>query len=369
MSKTAELVTVKTVAKAADCAVSTVSRALRDDPSISEAAKQRIRKVAASLDYRPLRKRRPKNESHATPVSPLEGKQLLVLSLGLDRSLISLPVVSSAISGVEDAFSELGVRFQIAHIPDLQAVPAHLDFDQIDGLFLIGALQGKMLVETNSTLLNRLSQIPSVWLLGRPEGCWGDCVGANDVLLGAKAADFLADHGHQNVAFLSPKPNHLIMRNRETGFVSQAMRRELNVQRFVDPPSKGWTLPVKPPLSTETVQHLVDQLLNAKTRPTALFAGADSVAAVVYGSLARRGIKVGEEISVISGNNDHAFITGLYPSLTTFDIHAHNIGRLAVRQLENRLTMGNSIANVDLTLEPHLTPANRFVILTANTNQ
>ncbi|QDV49677.1 LacI family DNA-binding transcriptional regulator [Gimesia fumaroli] len=356
MSKTAELVTVKTVAKAADCAVSTVSRALRDDPSISEAAKQRIRKVAASLDYRPLRKRRPKSESHENSTSILKGKQLLVLSLGLDRSLISLPVVSSAISGVEDAFSELGVHFQVAHVPDLQAVPPHLDFDQIDGLFLIGALQGKMLIESNSTLLNRLSQIPSVWLLGRPEGCWGDCVGANDVLLGAKAADFLADHGHQNVAFLSPKPDHLIMQNRETGFVSQAVRRGLNVQRFVDPPSKGWTLPVKPPLSTEAVQHLVDQLLKAKTRPTALFAGADSVAAVVYGSLARRGIKVGEEISVISGNNDHAFITGLYPQLTTFDIHAHNIGRLAVRQLETRLTMGNTIANVDLTLEPHLTP-------------
>lgn len=356
MSKTVELITVKTVAKAADCAVSTVSRALRDDPSISEAAKQRIRQVADSLDYRPLRRRRPKTDSKQNTSGILNGKRLLVASLGLDRSLISLPVVSSAISGVEDAFSEQGVRFQVAHIPDLQAVPSHLDFGQIDGLLLIGALQGKMLIESNHTLLNRLSQIPSVWLLGRPEGCWGDCVGANDVQLGAKAADYLADQGHHNVAFLSPKPDHLIMMNRETGFVSQAMRRGLHVQRFVDPPSKGWKLPVKPPLSTEAVQHLVDQLLKAKKRPTALFAGADSVAAVVYGSLARRGIKVGEEISVISGNNDHAFITGLYPQLTTFDIHAHDIGRLAVRQLETRLTMKNSIANVDLTLEPHLTP-------------
>lgn len=356
MSKTAELVTVKTVAKAADCAVSTVSRALRDDPSISDAAKQRIRQVAQSLDYRPLRRRRPKTETNLNSTSILTDKQLLVVSLGLDRSLISLPVVSSAISGVEDVSSELGVRFQIAHIPDLQSVPAHLDFNQMDGLFLIGPLQGKMLIESNRTLMERLSRIPSVWLLGRPQGCAGDCVGANDVLLGEKAADYLADHGHQHVAFLSPKPDHLIMMNRETGFVSQAMRRGLEIQRFIDPPSRGWKLPMKHPLSTEAVQHLVDQLLKARKRPTAIFAGADSVAAVVYGSLARRGIKVGEEISVISGNNDHAFITGLYPQLTTFDIHAHDIGRLAVRQLETRLTMNNAIANVDLTLEPHLTP-------------
>jgi len=356
VSETVELVTVKTVAKAADCAVSTVSRALRDDPSISEASKQRIRQVAESLDYRPLRRRRPKTNPKQKPSSILEDKRLLVVSLGLHRSLISLPVVSSAISGVEDASSELGVRFQVAHIPDMHAIPSHLDFDQVDGLFLMGALQGKMLIESNNTLLDRLSKIPSVWLLGRPEGCSGDCVAANDVQVGAKAADYLADYGHSNVAFLSPKPNHLIMQNRETGFVSQAMRRGLHVQRFVDAPADGWKLPIKPPLSTEAVQHLVDQLLKAKKRPTALFAGSDSVAAVVYGSLARRGIKVGEEISVISGNNDHAFITGLYPQLTTFDIHAHDLGRLAVRQMETRLAMGNSIASVDLTLEPHLTP-------------
>jgi LacI family transcriptional regulator, galactose operon repressor len=358
LSEAIELITVKTVANVAGCAASTVSRALRDDPAISSAAKQHIREVADSLNYRPLRRHRPKkniDSSHIT-LNFLKGKQLLFVSLGLDRSLISLPVVSSAISGVEDAFSELGVRFQIAHIPDMNVIPHHLDFDNIDGLFLMGPLQGKMLIESYPDFLNRLSKIPSVWLLGRPEGCRGDCVGANDVQVGIKAADYLADHGHRDVAFLNPKPNHQIMMNRETGFVSQAIRRGLKVQCFTDEPCKGWKLPIKPPLTTETVQHLVDQMLKAEIRPTALFAGADSVAAVVYSSLARRGIKIGDEISLISGNNDHVFITGLYPQLTTFDIHAHDIGRLAVRQMETILSMNGPIANVDLNIESHLIP-------------
>lgn len=179
-------------------------------------------------------------------------------------------------------------------------------------------------------------------------------MGVNDVQVGIKAANYLADHGHNNVVFLNPKPDHQIMMNRETGFVSQSIRRGVEVQSFTDEPSEGWEFPIKPPLTSDTVQHLVDQMLNMKNRPTAIFAGMDSVAAVVYTSLARRGIKVGDEISLISGNNDLAFITGLYPQLTTFDIHADDIGRLAVKQMETRLKMNSLFGNIDLTLESHL---------------
>jgi len=49
-------------------------------------------------------------------------------------------------------------------------------------------------------------------------------------------------------------------------------------------------------------------------------------------------------------------ITGLYPQLTSFNSVAHDIDRLAGEPLKIRLTMDNTIANVDLTLEPHLTP-------------
>ncbi len=38
------------------------------------------------------------------------------------------------------------------------------------------------------------------------------------------------------------------------------------------------------------------------------------------------------------------------------DSVAHDIDRLAGEPLKIRLTMDNTIVNVDLTLEPHLTP-------------
>ncbi|QDT46626.1 LacI family DNA-binding transcriptional regulator [Symmachiella dynata] len=350
-----ETVTIRTVAEAANCAVSTVSRALRDDPAISEASKQRIREAAEALNYRRLRRPSVKDSTNGNGHSrnTLADKRLIVVTMGLDRSLTSLPVVNATLCGLEDALSGFGLRLQMTHVPDLEEIPDHLDSNELDGVFLIGPLQGRMLADSNCRLLREFRELPTVWLHGRPDGCdWGDSVGADDVLVGKMAADFLADHGHQCVAFVSPKPYQLLMLNRETGFLAQAHRRGLHVQRFVEPPTGGWTMPIKPPLTIETVQHLVDAVLATNPRPTAVFAACDGVATGIYGALTARGVQVGSEMSIIAGNNDWALISGLHPALTTFDIQAHEIGRLAVRQMESLLRTKEQLPNACLSIEP-----------------
>ena len=81
------------------------------------------------------------------------------------------------------------------------------------------------------------------------------------------------------------------------------------------------------------MQLLIDQLLESTPRPTAVFAAADSVAALAYCILGMRGIRVGRDISVIAGNNTPGLMSIPLPHLATFDIHARKIGALAVRQL------------------------------------
>ena len=347
-----EVVTLKTIAVQANCAVSTVSRALRDDAAISQGAKDAIRRVAANLGYQSAQGR--KARAASAMGNQFENKRLAILTLGLDRSLRALPVVASTINGVEDVLSSLGVQLEVIHVPDLNEVPSHLSAARFDGLFLQGALHGRMIADSARWLTDELRSIPSVWLLRRPEGAWGDGVGANDVQLGMMAADYLIDHGHQRIAFLSPKPDHSIMRDREGGFVAQAFRRGAEVTRFVGEPPMGWTMPMRPPMTTDAVQGLVDQFLATSPRPTAIFAAADSVAMVLYGALAKRGVKVGEDVSVISGNNDAPLIAGLHPALTTFDIQPQEIGRLAVRQMASLLNSSAGQPGVELTIAPKL---------------
>ncbi|QDU60256.1 Ribose operon repressor [Planctomycetes bacterium Pan216] len=348
----ADPVTLQTVADAANVSVSTASRALRGDPVISEDSAARVRDAASSLNYRPLRRRKPAEQK--TAHSPLAGKRLAVVTLGMDRSLVSLPVIGASINGTEEALSSAGAQLQLLNVPDLSNVPASHRGLELDGAFLLGAMQGPAVAQCANPWVRKLFTIPHVWLLGRPEGCDGDTVGANDMLVGTLAADYLADHGHRHVAFLNPKPDHVLMMHRENGFIAQGLRRGLRVERYASAPPEGWTIPLKPPQTSESVQLLVDQLLEANPRPTALFAASDSVAAVAYGALSKRDIRIGRDISMISGNNDDALIAGLHPALTTFDIQPYEIGRAAVDQMARLLSMTATPPDSVIGLEPKL---------------
>ena len=326
------MTTLRDIAAAAHTSVSTVSRVLSGHPGISTKVTAKVREEAKRLGYQARSPRRRYDAGQG-----LSQKYIGLLALGIDRSLVSVPAVASTLHGAEAALGEAGAKVQLAHIPDMTVVPPSLDLPALDGIILHGALQGNQLELVSSRLLKRLRQVPTVWLLGRPRGGWGDAVGADDYRLGAMIAEYLVAHGHRHAAFVNPKPDHVLFMQREDGLLGAARRLGLKVQCFCKSPPGGWQFPLQAPMHVETVQHLVDQVLAAKTRPTAIVAAVDSVAALIYRALAVRELRVGRDMSVISGNADHRLIAPLHPQLTTIDIHPFEIGRRAVEQLALRL--------------------------------
>jgi len=313
-----------------------------------------VRQVAESLNYRPLRRRRPKPARSAEKDPPLANRRLAMITLGLDRSIVALPVMSDAIQGVEEGVSAAGGHLQIVHVPDLEQPPRNLRDLKLDGVFLLRTMTDPLLDDASCGLIKRLREMPVVWLWGRPQVTWGDCAGANDVLLGQMAADYLIDRGHRHLAFCNPVPNSIPMMSRENGFLAQAQRRGVRADRYVEAPQAGWETPFKPPLTMQTMEHLIDRLRESEPRPTAVCAAADNMAAVLYSGLAQRGVRVGEEVSIISGNNDTSLIAGLHPALTTFDVRANETGRLAVQLMTARLLGHSKLPMVDATLQPVL---------------
>jgi LacI family transcriptional regulator len=350
--------TLRDIADAAQTSVSTVSRVLSGHRGISTQVTDKVRREAKRLGYQARSIRRRYDGAHG-----LTRKCIALLALGIDRSLVSVPAVASILHGAETALAEAGAKVLMAHVPDMTVVPAALDLDSIDGAVLHGAFQGNQLDAVSSRLLKRLRQVPSVWLLGRPRGGWGDAVAADDYQVGALAAQHLALHGHRHVAFVNPKPDHLLFMRREDGLLGAARRLGLSVQCFCEAPPNGWKFPLKAPTRVETVQHLVDQLLAAKPRPTAIVAAADSVAALIYRALAVRELRVGRDMSVISGNADHRLIAPLHPQLTTIDIHPFEIGRRAVEQLALRLADPNPWPDGEWMVRPALLEGESVVTL------
>lgn len=337
--------TLQEIAEAVDLSVSTVSRALNGHPAISEASAARIRQVAEKLRYQ-----RRKSQVRVDPTETLAGRSVAMVTLGVDRSMLALPVIANAVNGVEAALSEAGADFRLIHVPDPGEVPASLKNLSLDGVILHGPLQGRLLADTHSKLLERLQTLPAVWLNGRPEGCQGDAVMANEWAIGCAAAEYLVAHGHRRLAIINPKPDHLLFTRREDGFLGRTRRLGADVRCFCDTPPEGWELPLTPPLHVEAVQRLVDRLLADDPRPTAVFAVADSVAVLVYRALMVRKVEVATEISVISANHDESLIAGLHPRLTTFDIHAEQMGQIAVRHLATRILGGDDDLDLEVTI-------------------
>jgi LacI family transcriptional regulator len=324
-------VTLQEVATKAKLSLSTTSRALNGHPAISDETTAKVRRIAGELRYRPVRSHR---RATGLPNSILAGREIAIASLALDRSLFTMPVIDATFHGAEEALHEAGARARIIHIPDLAQLPSDFRPDRLDGLILTGAMVNQFALACDTPVITQLRKLPAVWVIGDPPGAWGDTVMADDFALGSGAAEQLVASGHRQLAFLNPVPDNLLFARREDGFYSAARRLGAEVRSFCQPLPIGWSLPLQAPASRfDAVQSLVDQILESTPRPTAVFAAADSVAALAYCILGMRGVRVGHDISVIAGNNTPGLLTIPLPHLATFDIHARRIGALAVRQL------------------------------------
>lgn len=324
--------TLRQIASAAHVSISTASRALNGHPAIHDTTVANVREAAERLCYQ-----RRRCHGRLDARRSLARARIGVVSLGMDRSLVALPVVAAAIAGAEAGLADAGATVQLTHVPNPEEPPRGLRAKHLSGLILMGAMQGELIGQIHNELTEQLYGLPLVWIVGRPKGCSGDAVTSDDYATGSMAAEYLIARGHRRLAFLNPKPDHSLFLRREDGFVATARRLDVEVRSLSSCDPSAWRLPLHPPETVEAVQNLVDQMLAAKPRPTAVFAAADSVAALVYRACSVRNLRVGRDISIISGNNDAALIAALHPRLTTFDIHAYEIGQLAVRQLAMRM--------------------------------
>ena len=340
--------TIKDVAAAAEVSVGTVSRYLNNDPTVSKDKQKRIAQTIKDLDYEPRRKQSKRNFE-----KPFHDKNIALVMLGMDRSLVSLPVVAEAIHGAEKAVADAGGTVLLANAPEMDHLPPVLLRSKLDGIIFKGALQGKSICEMLAPLSDRLRRIPSVWLLGRPDGCIGDMVGANDTVVGEIAADYLIDKGHTRLAFLNPKRDHVTFGRRRIGFLAEAEARNAKVSEFLGDHPEEWQLPLESVHDVASVKTLIDRLFSQEPACTAVFVPADSIAALVYRELSARGLAVGHDISLISCNNEYTIIAGLHPAITTIDTHARMIGNMAVEQLIWRMRNPGK-PTVEILLEPDL---------------
>lgn len=186
--------------------------------------------------------------------------------------------------------------------------------------------------------------IPVVFLDRTVHGIESDYVSSDNYNGGYTVAKYLIELGHQHIVFLQPIIQGLQpIDERYAGYCDALQEHGLPVyepMRVVS--SDGYEFfetDVFQALSNEQnelIESITDGLKNLDPHPSAIFCVNDCLAIITLSVVQRMGLRVPDDISIV-GFDDISLAAYVGVPLTTVSQDAHELGKVAARQLIGRL--------------------------------
>ena len=315
-------ITIKDIAKMLGVSPSTVSRALKDHPDISEETRNLVKTFAEKVKYRP----------NALALSLRKQK---TNTLGLVIPEIVHHFFSSVISGMEDLAYGEGYTMMICQsnenfyreVINLQALLDH----RVDGLLVSIS---KTTREFNH-LHNALdSGIPMVFFDRICDELDTDRVITDDFEGARIATTHLIETGCRKILHLAAPRHLLIGKNRYEGYVQALKNHKI-------PLDESLVLKCD---TREEVMSMRQHILTLAPQIDGIFGVNDSTAIAVMQVLQENGYRIPQDISVV-GFGDGPIATIASPPLTTVEQKGYEMGREAVRLLIQRLENPSAMIN------------------------
>jgi len=345
------------VANYAGVAVGTASRVLNSETNVNPDARARVLEAVAKLQYEPLRKHRAGGSLPEAGTKNGESvRNIGVLFLGMDMSLVNVPIMNEILQGIDAEISRHHNNLLYANLPNADQIPSFLKHNEVEGLIVKTSQYGSLPDPEKKPLINYILRYPIVWVWARPEGAPGDLCSFNHQTAATLAAGHLKRMGHRHVAYFNPKMGKSSLEHMKAEFFNACRAIGLQYSALEAPPLRGTHWPEPALLSPGEVLPLVHTWRETpdNRRPTALFVPADNIALHLYGAMEKLGIKPGVDLSIVACNNEKSLVQILKPRLTTIDAHAEQIGRRSVNQLISRMDQVRYENDQTILYEPTL---------------
>ncbi|WBA40857.1 LacI family DNA-binding transcriptional regulator [Hymenobacter canadensis] len=300
-------VNLKRLAQELNLSIATVSRALQDSYEVSPQTKERVRALAAELDYRP-------NE-YASSLRRNISKTIGVVIPEVNNHFFSL-----AINGIEEVArqNDYHVLIYLTH-EDFErevAITQYLTGGRVDGLL--------MSVASGSQEFGHLQKLhaskPAIVFFDRVcDALQTAHVTTNDYESGYQATRHLLEAGCRHVAHLLVSGNLSIGRMRMQGY--QAALQEAGLP-FDD------TLVLSGEGDDDHNTALIANLLRARPEIDGVFASVERLAISTYLACQTLNLTIPADLKVI-GFSNLGVAALLNPALTTITQPAYEIGREA----------------------------------------
>ena len=302
------------IAQRAGVSQSAVSFALNGRPGVSEVTRDRVRRVAEELGWRP-----------STAARALSGEGAATVGLVLARPADTLGVDSfflQLVSGIQEVLAErhLGLLFQIGRdVHDECAVYRRWWAEnRVDGVLVVDPCTD----DPRPDLLDELG-LPAVVIGGAPDErhpglstVWADDAGAM-----ASVVDELYALGHRRIVHIAGLPDLAHTQRRIRTLRAEAGRRGLTEVRSV--PTD---------YSDAEGAAVTRRVLGGPTPPTALIYDNDVMAVAGVVTAAELGFAVPSDVSVVSWE-DSALCRMVKPWLSALSRDSVEFGRTAAREL------------------------------------
>jgi LacI family transcriptional regulator len=317
--------TLKKLSEVLGISISTVSRALKDHPDISEATKAKVKELASALNFEP--------NNFAVQLRTRQSN-----ILGILVPTINNYFYDSFIAAVEEEAVIHGYTIMILQSKDMvDAENANINLfrrSMIMGLFAAITIQTEDL-----TPFDKLEELnaPVIFVDRVPpqNGYYKVCLADEDAA--KMAAEKIIKSNKKNVLGLFGHPHLSISKIRSQTFKNVITQQAPEIK-----------LTIEHPENIEGSKKLALKILQQKNRPDVIFCMGDLILIGVMYAIHQLKLSVPNDISVISISNG-LFPTIYNPKITFVETSGFKLGKLAFNQMLKRLK--KLPADKEVTLE------------------
>ena len=324
-------VTIRDIAKMLNLSPSTVSRALRDHPDISEATKRRVAEIAKSFNY----------------VTNLHSNFFRTRKSNLIALVIpevNMFFTPSLIEGIKKQMEESGYSLFVFISND-----SYKKEKEIMEQCLQWAVEGILIslsVETES--LDHLIPLSKTGV----KTVLIDKIKHQDlypsVTIDNKASSFMAiDHliknGHNNILGIFANPNLSITQERIEGYEQAFRKRNLEIQ-------SGNVITLNKNSEINTILPII---LTHNKAITAIFTMSDEILSLALYNIKSNGYRIPQDYTVIS-ISDGIYPYLVYPNISFVKDSGFNLGKKATELILDLITAPSLPLERKIELKPHL---------------
>ncbi len=306
--------TLKNISQLLDISISTVSRALKNHPDISEQTKKRVQETAAMLDYEP----------NAFAINLRTDKRNLI---GVIVPFISNFFYQSFISSVEEEAKKNNYSLLILQSSDNP--DSELENLRICRANRVAAILISITPKTadiNPFLKLYAGGTPVIFFDKVPafEACEKVCLADEDAAI--LAAETLIQKGKKKVFGIFGDSGLSITQKRMNAFLDTYTKHQVK------------PLPeIVHAHSSDEARKELERRFRLKSRPDAVFCMSDEILMGVMKGIQVLKLKVPDEVGIISISNDGT-IPGLYePEITYIETSGYELGKLAFTRIRDYL--------------------------------